>query len=147
MASSQSVYSFKGVTVALGPFHIIGFAEEATDHVKITPKQDKVTMIVGSDGRNNIINVMEDNTAEVEIKLIANSRSNIELTSAFNVLTNGLVLTGLPLIIRDANSSDLFVGQDAVITNMPEVSYGSTSQIRTWKFLVSNVLYKLGPLL
>jgi len=144
--ATTGVYSFKNVKVIYGNFQIEGFGEEADDHVVITPKQDVVTQLVSSDGQNVIRNVIADETAEVTIKLLANSQSNLFLTSQYYLLTKELIDPAFPFTLFDVNGYVKASGTNVVQTGLPVINEGSTSQIREWKLLISNLLMTVGPL-
>ena len=146
MVAVVNAYSFKNVKTIYGGIEIIGFGQEADDHVVVTAMQDVVTKTVGSDGKNVIYNVSADQTGEITIKLLANSVSNLFLSEQFNLLQNDLIINDLPFALLDVNGFATVSATHAIPTAMPILTEGTTSQIREWKLLCSNIRIVIGPL-
>lgn len=124
------VYDADQVSVSLGGISIGGYADG--EFVTITMDAPAFTKVVGTDGETSRSKT-NNRGATVMFKLMQTSGSNDLLTALYktDMLAPGGV-GAVPLMIRDAGGTALFVASKAWIAKAPDVSFDRTAKPREW---------------
>ncbi|AMR57311.1 hypothetical protein vB_PsyM_KIL3b_0065 [Pseudomonas phage vB_PsyM_KIL3b] len=134
-------YSPNDVTITIaGLYSVTGFAEGT--FVRITKDTQQVTTTRAMDGTMSRIK-SPDTGWKVEITLAQSSSGNDILST----LWNADKVTGMgkfPLFIKDGSGSTMFMAATAWIEEIPEITFSSQMETRTWRFAATDVIVNIG---
>lgn len=124
-----TIYSFENVAVNIDKRPVVGFWE-GEDAVMVERPDDLGTVMTGADGAS-IVSITASETANVTLKLQANSAMNQYLTQAVKAMRNGSQRL-IEIDIRDTTSGEGGGCTSAVVIKEPGRSYGSAATVREW---------------
>lgn len=139
--SSLLNYSPSDVSITIaGLYSVTGFAEGT--FVRIIKDTQQVTTVRAMDGTMSRIK-SPDTGWKVEITLAQSSHGNDILSTLWNVDK----VTGMgkfPLFIKDGSGSTMFMAATAWIEEIPEITFSSQLETRSWRFGATDVLVNVG---
>lgn len=84
-----------------------------------------------------------DNSYTVEVSLSQGSPSNDILTKLL-IIDQATGFGQFPIFIKDGSGSSLFFTSSAFITSVPDISFSSDIETRTWSFQCENGFMNVG---
>lgn len=129
------MWNAKDVTLIYGPVRVDEFGDG--DKISIAYRSAMSELVVGTDGDYDY-SKMNDRSATVTIRTMHTSPANDQLLAIANLMLE----TGqgeYPIFIDDANGKRTHEALDAVIENIPNFAYGSSSPQIEWVFLVGHL--------
>lgn len=132
---SVLTYDPRKVVVIFGNNQITGFSED--EMVTITPHGEGMQLYSGADG-GVARSIDPDHTFEVTLHLATSSKSNTDLSNAYNNdRATGQYIQ--PLLIKDLSGQTMFSAGQAWVANFPESSRGRTIDTQDWVIQTGNV--------
>lgn len=136
-----STYSPSDVTITLAGMHAVtGYADGT--FVRITKDMKPFSKVRAMDGEMARM-YFDDAGYKVELTLMQSSGTNNILSMLYNVDTV-THMGKFPLFIKDGRGQTSFLAATAWIEQIPEVTFGSTLETRTWIFGCSDVVLNIG---
>jgi hypothetical protein len=122
------VWDGNDLSVVFGMTPITGFAADTSLKIeRENPQYNHVCDLYGNPSRNKVNN----DATKITITLLKNSSSN-ELLSNYVELDRQSDSGVFPILISDANSTDLFESAFAYVLQVPSNEYGQDANTREW---------------
>ncbi len=136
-----ALYSPKDVIISLAGLHTISGYADGT-FVRITKDMKPFSKVRAMDGEvARMYN--EDEGFKVEVTIAQSSTSNNILTGIYNVDT-ATHMGKFPMFIKDTKGQTNFFAATAWIEMIPEVTFSSQLETRTWTFGCSGAVITIG---
>lgn len=129
MAMPKS-YRPKECTVNIGGRRIEGYGED--EFVSWSMSGVRAEMTVGSLGEV-VFSGTEDVSGTLDLTLLSTSESNDYMQDWLDRNERGPGLSFRPVVVRDLNGRAKFSAAHCTILESPQVAYGRTAGMRTWK--------------
>lgn len=129
----STVYSLDAVTSTFAAIDLNNGAGKG-GFMKITQPDDNWSYTKGIGGEG-VFNHKHTGSVEVEITLLQTSKANA-LLSAYFILSEAGGGLPAPFFFEDRKGTSKLVATDAVLTRLPDESYGEEADDVTWKFIL-----------
>lgn len=136
-----STYSPKDVLITLAGLHTVSGYADGT-FVRVTKDMKPFTKVRAMDGEMSRM-YSEDHGYRVELTLMQSSSTNNILSMLYNIDT-ATRIGKFPLFIKDSLGQSSFMAGTAWIEEIPELSFGSGMETRTWVFGCSDAVIVFG---
>lgn len=136
-----STYSPKDVLITLAGLHTVSGYADGT-FVRVTKDMKPFTKVRAMDGEMSRM-YSEDSGYRVELTLMQSSSTNNILSMLYNIDT-ATRIGKFPLFIKDSLGQSSFMAGTAWIEEIPELSFGSGMETRTWVFGCSDAVIVFG---
>lgn len=138
----SKTYSPKNMNLSFNGHIVTGFAEGTM--ITVRHNTDSATVAVGGDGEATFI-FSADESGEIEFVLNWSSSSNAVLSNFHNQMraSRGVLGRG-PASVSDTAGTTVVSAPDAVIAKMPDASWGTDAETRTWILRTGNLNSVIG---
>jgi len=111
--------------------------------IKVTPSAPMTTSTVLIDG-SEVVNVSNDNSAEIEVTLAqASATNNIYSADVTAAKVLGTIVFK-PFLLKDLNGTTLMSADQSYLTGYSDVEFGKDSSTRVWKIRCSSLKTVIG---
>jgi len=137
---ASKTYNLAQVQIAINGVPIEGFGE--SDAITFEPNSDLYESAVGADGEVTR-SATNDRSGTITITLMSTSVSNATMTfylTASKASGGGLLGNDkFQIYVKDLNSGDFFLANNAYIQKEPNSTYGRNAAEREWTIYAANV--------
>ena len=141
MSNILANYSPEDVTVLLGGFHqLSGFAEGTFLTIsKASP------IYITRESSDGVVSRTHRNSQVYDVSLILHQASESNQTLAYTARLDELTNMGkFPLLIKDQLGSTMFFSMTSWIESIPDSSFSTDVETRTWNIKCSQAVFNLG---
>jgi len=111
--------------------------------IKVTPSVPMTSSTVLVDG-TEVVNVSNDNSADVEITLAQASATNGLYSADVTAMKALGAVIFKTFLFKDLNGTTLMASDTAYLTGYPDVEFGKDSGTRVWKIRCSKLQVAVG---
>lgn len=138
----SKTYSPKNMNLSFNGHIITGFAESTM--ITVRQNTDSATVAVGGDGESTFI-FSADESGEIEFVLQWSSSSNAVLSNFHNQMrvSRGVLGRGIATL-SETGGTTVVSANDSVIARLPDSSWGTDAETRTWILRTGNLNATIG---